>query len=78
MKTRKRTYNTRLVKRDYPYSIREIAELFGVHNKSVRNWIKSGLRLIDSSKPFLIHGSDLKDFLNKKHAKRKCRCKTHI
>ncbi len=77
MKIKKRTYNTRLVKRDYPYSIQEISELFDIHKKTVHNWIKAGLRLIDTSRPYLIHGSDLKEFLNKKQTTRKCRCKPH-
>ena len=41
---RRRTYNTQLVKRDFSYSIQEIAEQFGLHPQAVRRWIKAGLR----------------------------------
>lgn len=77
MKAKKRTYNTRLLKRDFCYSIGEITELFKVHQNSVRNWIKSGLRLIDKMRPHLIHGTELIEFLKTRQAKRKRPCKPH-
>ena len=39
---RKRTYNVRLVRRDYSYDIREISELFSLHPQAVRRWQQTG------------------------------------
>jgi hypothetical protein len=71
---RKRTYNTRLIKREFPYFIAEIADLFQLHANAVRRWIKAGLRTVDGRRPLLVHGSDLIDFLDSKQEKRKQRC----
>ena len=61
---KKRTYNTRLIKRDLSYTIQEVAELYGLHPQAVRRWINIGLRTIDGLKPFLIHGSDLINYIS--------------
>jgi hypothetical protein len=73
-RTRKRTYNTRLIKRDYPYFVTDIAELFHVHRNAVWRWIKAGLQTIDRRRPVLIHGNDLIDFLNARQMGRKRKC----
>ncbi len=77
MPAKKRTYNTRVIKRDYSYDIKEISELLDVHIRTVRQWIKSGLRLIDKTRPFLMHGSDIIAFLKEKQIKRKRPCEFH-
>lgn len=71
---KRRTYNTRLIKRDYCYRVEEVAELFGLHVQAVRRWLRDGLRRIDDRRPILIHGSDLIAFLDERQSKRKCRC----
>lgn len=71
---KKRTYNTRLIKRNLSYTIQEIAELFDLHTNAVRQWIRAGLTTIDNRKPFLIHGEDLIAFLNSRQAGRKRKC----
>jgi hypothetical protein len=71
---RRRTYNTRLIKRDYGYFISEIADLFQLHPNAVRRWIKAGLRTVDDRRPILVHGGDLIDFLNARQAERKQKC----
>jgi hypothetical protein len=73
-RAKKRTYNTRLVKRDYPYFVGEIAELFHLHPNAVRRWLKAGLVSLDDHRPILIHGSDLIDFLDMRQAARKQKC----
>tara|TARA_R110000737_G_C14567019_1_gene483389 strand:- start:3 stop:491 length:489 start_codon:yes stop_codon:yes gene_type:complete len=73
----KRTYNTRLIKRDYSYDIKELSELLGVHIRTIREWIKSGLGLIDKTRPYLMHGSEIIFFLKDKQSKRKHPCKLH-
>ena len=77
MSISKRTYNTRRIKRNYPYYLQEIAELFDIHKNSVRNWVKSGLPLVDQIRPHMVHGSALIAFLNERQSKRKHRCLTH-
>jgi hypothetical protein len=72
-KAKRRSYNVRLIKR-LSYTIREIADLFGIHPQAVRRWIKAGLRTIDDSRPFLVHGSDLIDFLSERQSSRKQKC----
>lgn len=72
----KRTHNYNRVKKNYPYSINEIVESLGVHKNTIRNWIKDeGLKTIDDKKPFLIHGSELKEFLQKRQNGQKTKCK---
>jgi hypothetical protein len=73
-RSKRRTYNTRRIKRDYAYFIAEIAELFGLHRNAVRHWLKSGLPAIDGHRPILIHGGDLVDFLVARQARRKQKC----
>jgi len=71
----KRTYNPRLAKIHRNYSVEEIAELYGIHKNSVRMWIKQGLPTIDDKRPKLVHGQDLRAFLDNKRTKNKCSCK---
>lgn len=63
-----------LVKQHRSYAIDEIARLLNVHKNTVRHWVKQGLPLIDESKPILILGVELKDWLaaKRKSAKRPC------
>jgi hypothetical protein len=75
-RAKKRTYNTRLIKRDYSYFIWEIAELFDLHPNAVRRWLKAGLITLDARRPILIHGGDLMDFLDMRQASRKQKCAT--
>jgi hypothetical protein len=72
-RAKRRSYNVRLIKR-LSYTIKEIADLFGIHPQAVRRWIKAGLRTIDDIKPFLVHGGDLIDFLSERQSSRKHRC----
>lgn len=73
-RSKKGSYNTRRIKRDFPYFIAEVADLFGLHRNAVRNWLKSGLPAIDGHRPTLIHGRDLIGFLDKRQAMRKRKC----
>jgi hypothetical protein len=75
---KKRTYNVRLVKENYTYTIEQIADLFGKDVATVRRWIKDeGLERIPKTRPFLVHSSALRSFLLKKKAKRKNPCQLH-
>jgi hypothetical protein len=69
-----RTYNLKLIRRDYSFTVQEIAELFSLHPNAVRRWVKNGLRTIDSHRPQLIHGTDLIECLDRRQRGRKRRC----
>lgn len=70
----KRHPNHRLVKVHRTYSVEEIADLFGSHKNTVRNWLKNGLAAIDDRKPMLIHGKTLASFLLARRTKHKQTC----
>ena len=74
-KQKRRTGNPRLAKSLSIYTVHEIARTFHVHKNTVRAWMKVGLRPIDSKKPILIKGADLRDFLEKRRKKNKQPCK---
>lgn len=65
-------YNANLIKSKKSYYIRDICEKLEIHKKTVLDWInKEGLEKIGNKKPFLIHGSILKQFLIQKNLKQK-------
>lgn len=68
-------YNPNLVKVNRNYTIEEAASIFGIHKNTVSQWLKNGLPYMSQRKPFLILGSDLKQFLQarRKQNKKKCR-----
>jgi excisionase family DNA binding protein len=61
-----RHLNHRLAKIHRTYTVEEVARRWGVHRNTVRQWIKLGLPLIDSRRPFLVRGRDLAEFLLKR------------
>ena len=69
-----RRINPRLIKLHRPYSVEEAARALGAHKNSVRGWIKDGLPVVDSSRPVLILGHELRSYLEgkRKAAKRPC------
>ncbi len=71
---RKRTYNTRLIRATWSYTVQEIANLFKIHKNVVLRWLKEGLHADRSIKPFLIRGDELARFLSERRAKRRARC----
>lgn len=66
--------NPRRAKLHRSYSVTELAERLGVHKNTVRQWIKSGLPVVDGTRPVLILGSDFQVWWSKrsKAAKRPC------
>lgn len=72
--TTKRTYNPRLIKATWPYTVQEIAELLKVHKNAVTRWIAEGLVADCSSRPYLIRGKNLIDFIVGRQAKRRAKC----
>lgn len=57
------------VKSNRSYSVDEAAETVCVTEQTVRTWLKQGLRCLNSSRPTLILGGDLKAFLKERKAK---------
>jgi excisionase family DNA binding protein len=69
-----RRYNVRRIKATWPYSVQEIAELFGIHKNAVLRWLKQGLRADRSQRPYLIRGDELARFLNERQNAKRQRC----
>ena len=74
MPVKRRTYNTRLIRKAHAYYVHEVAERFGIHKNAVLNWVKQGLKTIDGNRPMMIHGSDLAEFLDNRQKSRKRTC----
>lgn len=62
------------VKRNFSYSVRELADCCDVHPHTVRNWQRSGLEPIDKARPVLFHGEAVRAFLSRRKASRKRPC----
>lgn len=71
----KKRLNPNLAKLHRSYTAQEAAELYGVHKRTVRNWVRSGLPVYNDVRPLLILGSDLRLFIRKHRAKNKQPCK---
>lgn len=56
------------------YSVPEIADLLDVHINTVRRWLKSGLDEIDGESPALVHGKELRRYLDERAKARKQTC----
>lgn len=56
------------------YSVEEAARALGKHKHTVRNWIEAGLPTVDGSRPVLLHGHELRAFLEvrRNETKRPC------
>lgn len=72
---KKRTYNTRLIKATWPYTVQEIAKLLNVHKGAPLRWLKEGLRANGDGRPYLIRGDELIRFLTERQQRRKHKCK---
>lgn len=64
-------YNLRLIKSRESYSFKEISKLFNMHVRTVQLWRQNGLKVINDSRPFLVMGFELKDYLAKHIKSRK-------
>jgi hypothetical protein len=64
----------RRIRINRPYTVEEAARMLGKHKQTVRNWIKGGLPTVDQSRPIMIHGHELRSYLERKRkaAKRPC------
>lgn len=55
--------NHRAIRAARTYEIREAAEELGVSIGTIRQWVKAGLPIMKTQRPYLILGEALKDFL---------------
>lgn len=73
--SRKHRYSLSQIRRNYTYSIDEVAELYGLTPDTVFRWIRNdGLKRIPHSRKFFVHGSDLASFLEIRNSKNKRPC----
>lgn len=56
------------------YSVPEMAALLDVHDNTVRRWLKNGLETIDGRSPTLVHGAELRRYLDSRAKGRKQKC----
>ena len=60
-------YSTAGISKNLSYTIREIHEIRGTAPQTIRKYIREeGLPAMTSQKPFLIHGADYIDFMERK------------
>lgn len=69
-----RRVNPNAIKSRRTYTARELATAFGVHKNTVRAWQRDGLVPLDSKRPVLFMGSDVRAFLARRNADRKRPC----
>jgi Helix-turn-helix domain len=73
--SRNRRADWRRIKGKYSYTVEEAAQALNVHRNTVRNWIRNcGLPAMTGSRPHLVLGSVLVDFVKGRLSalKRKC------
>ena len=71
----KRNYDPRKVKPHRSYTVKSLAELYGVTPNTVRQWIKKhGPPVIEGSYPALMHWKDIRDWMTAWQAARKWTC----
>lgn len=72
---RRPKFNPRLAKIHFPYTVADVAQLFGVHQNTVFAWLDAGLQKVDDGgRPILILGSELRSFLESRSRKRRAQC----
>lgn len=67
--------NPRLVKKNRPYQVGELASALDVHKNTIRNWREKGLCPIDDGRPMMFRGVDVIDFLVELRDKAKTPCR---
>lgn len=69
-----KSIDPRRIRLHQSYSVEEAAHALGKHKHTIRNWIGAGLPTVDGTRPVLVHGDELRAFLEtrRKLAKRPC------
>ncbi len=63
----RRLTNHRLAKIHRCYTVKELSELFTVHENTVRRWRSQGLEPIDQTVPVMFKGGEVQRFLVSRH-----------
>lgn len=72
---KKHSYSLKPIRRDYTYSVYEVAELYAITPDTVFCWIREkGLERIAGSAKYFVHSSALIKFLEKRNRKNKHPC----
>ncbi|MGH1379271.1 MAG: helix-turn-helix domain-containing protein [Alphaproteobacteria bacterium] len=73
--SKKYRYSLKPIRRNYTYSVDEVAELYDIAPATVFRWIKDeGLKRIPNSRKYFVHSNYLLKFLKKKNGKNKQPC----
>jgi excisionase family DNA binding protein len=73
--SRNRRADWRRIKAKYSFTVEEAARVLNVHRDTVRNWVRiGGLLVMTGSRPHLILGAELIDFLKGRRLARKRKC----
>ncbi|WP_429931484.1 helix-turn-helix domain-containing protein [Agrobacterium vitis] len=72
----RRRPDRRAIKQHRSYTAEEAALVLGIAKGTVRRWLKAGLPHITDQRPFLILGSDLREFLDRQDKPKHC-CQPH-
>ncbi|WP_425084943.1 helix-turn-helix domain-containing protein [Ruegeria profundi] len=73
-----KSFPSHKVKSHLVYKAWEVADVLGCHRQTVIRWIgNNGLAADTSSKPWLIEGHVLKDFLGQRQRKARCKLALH-
>ena len=59
------------------YTVIDASETLGLHPKTIRNWLKTGLPIVDEKRPLLINGADFKVYLKQKRKAIKYDCEEY-
>ena len=71
-------FNPQIISRHLSYTLPEIAAKLSVSHKTIFRWIDEGLSTVPGKKkPILIHGSELKAFINARNSKKKVTMERH-
>ncbi len=78
MNRKRRTYSPHTLKSNYSYALEQIADQYGVDIATVRRWIRlDGLKRVPGVRPYLVHSSELKAFLERRQKARRHPCAPH-
>ncbi|MHA1540417.1 MAG: helix-turn-helix domain-containing protein [Alphaproteobacteria bacterium] len=76
MSKKRHKCSTRFIRKNYTYTVDQIADLFGIEASTVKRWIREdGLVRIPKVRPYLVHSTDLRAFIDKKNKEKKKPCK---
>lgn len=66
--------NPRLVKKNLPYTVGELAAVLSVHKNTILNWTNKGLSPVDGCKPMMFRGRDVIEWLLARRGRARHRC----